>query len=144
MPDAFFFLCFLPLIDYAQVAAKKYNKTISNFKPNLESYEEQKSKLMQGEDGFYRDSNSLAYAAGTAKPKPELVDKMVKDLEKQSVHQFPYLFFSFPFYYCCLKIRLYPSKSNCPSSSISIIIIKLFLLFLFLENFSPFFPWTFN
>ncbi|KAI9203513.1 SYF2 splicing factor-domain-containing protein [Polychytrium aggregatum] len=73
--------------DYHQIAAKKYNKMISELKPNLQLYNEKKASSSQaaedGEDGFFRDANSLAYASADSKPTPEAVDRLVRDVKKQ-------------------------------------------------------------
>ncbi|KAJ3103772.1 hypothetical protein HDU97_009868 [Phlyctochytrium planicorne] len=83
--------------DYAQVAAKKYKKLVAAIKPNFAQYADQKAEAqavgvrvgavtaaenaVSKSDGFYRDANSLAYAA-QVKPSPKAVDKFVKLIEK--------------------------------------------------------------
>ncbi|KAI8847131.1 SYF2 splicing factor-domain-containing protein [Chytridium lagenaria] len=61
--------------DYAQVAAKKYKKS--------RTAEELGTRVGGESDGFYRDANSLAYAA-QAKPNPKAVEKLVKIVEKDA------------------------------------------------------------
>ncbi|KAJ3111911.1 hypothetical protein HDU96_005167 [Phlyctochytrium bullatum] len=82
--------------DYTQAAARKYLKQVSSIKPNMAHYEEQKKEAQAlgvqvggsvsayTGDGFYRDANSLAYAAQkqpTAKSVDKLVGLVKKDIE---------------------------------------------------------------
>ncbi|KAJ3213845.1 hypothetical protein HDU67_002388, partial [Dinochytrium kinnereticum] len=96
--------------DYAQVAAKKYRKLVDGIKPNFAQYDEQKREAQAlgvrlgggvvgggsesaagggGEvvrrvaDGFYRDANSLAYAA-QVQPSRKAVERLVKVVEKDA------------------------------------------------------------
>ncbi|KAI9328588.1 SYF2 splicing factor-domain-containing protein [Zopfochytrium polystomum] len=76
--------------DYAQVAARKYKKMVSELKPNLLHYEAQKQEVQAlgaavtgGDDAFYRDANSLAYAVIGSKPSEENVNRLVKEVLKQ-------------------------------------------------------------
>ncbi len=85
--------------DYAQMAAKKYNKLIKQMKPNVKEYntkkEEalQKAALMVGsasqvdtdalEATVYGNANSLSFAMADNEPKVESVNKMVKDIHQQ-------------------------------------------------------------
>ncbi|KAJ3085894.1 pre-mRNA-splicing factor syf2 [Quaeritorhiza haematococci] len=67
--------------DYAQAAAKKYFRLTKELKPNMNEYLEQKHSSDSSD--FYRDADSLAYAAPDDVPSRPAVDRMVKDLEKQ-------------------------------------------------------------
>ncbi|KAG9303740.1 hypothetical protein G9A89_018637 [Geosiphon pyriformis] len=85
--------------DYNQVAEKKYNRLINEFKPNLAAYNEQKAaalasaSLVTTEDGelvridaessFYRDANSLSYATVDRTLSREAIDRVVIDVNKQ-------------------------------------------------------------
>ncbi|KAI8897401.1 mRNA splicing factor SYF2 [Globomyces pollinis-pini] len=68
--------------DFAQIAHKKYKNMISEFKPNLNSYEQQKSNTDPQE--FYRGVDSLSYADPDHKPSKEAIDRLVHDVEKQT------------------------------------------------------------
>lgn len=86
------------LLDYNQVAIKKYKKQINELKPDLAAYNEQKaaaiasSSLIKAEDGqivsvdtessFYRDANSLQYASVDNQPSREAIDRVVTDVNK--------------------------------------------------------------
>jgi pre-mRNA-splicing factor SYF2 len=65
--------------DFAQVAAKKYRKTIKDFKPNLKEYEEQKTSA-----GFYRDANDLQYGTGQ-KPNRQQLQRLTQEIENQNI-----------------------------------------------------------
>lgn len=68
---------------FADANLRKHEKLIDNIKPDLVAYENAKS-LQNDDEGVFRDANSLAYGNPVDnKPKPEAVDRMVKDLEKQ-------------------------------------------------------------
>lgn len=91
-------LLFYILLDYNQVATKKYKKQINELKPDLAAYNEQKaaaiasSSLIKAEDGqivpvdtessFYRDANSLQYASVDNQPNREAIDRVVADVNK--------------------------------------------------------------
>jgi pre-mRNA-splicing factor SYF2 len=64
--------------DYAQIAAKKYRKTVAEFTPDLEAYDSQKSQ-----QGFYRDANHLSYAHPDHKPSKEGLARLALEIEKQ-------------------------------------------------------------
>ncbi|KAI9008571.1 SYF2 splicing factor-domain-containing protein [Hyaloraphidium curvatum] len=77
--------------DYAQIAAKKYNKQIKELKPNIAVYEEQKSLAAvassissnRDESDFYRDANSMSYASLDNRPDAEAVDRLVNTVNDQ-------------------------------------------------------------
>jgi pre-mRNA-splicing factor SYF2 len=75
------------MTDYTQAAQRKYKKLMRNIKPDMQTYEEQKDEAIYAaatdETDFYRGVDSLAYASVENKPKPENVDRMVQDLNKQ-------------------------------------------------------------
>ncbi|CAG8558020.1 8240_t:CDS:1 [Ambispora leptoticha] len=90
--------------DYNQVAQKKYERLINEFKPNLTAYKEQKAaalasaSLVTTEDGknvasvdvegnFFRDANSLSYATVDQTPSREAVDRVVQDVHKQIIQR---------------------------------------------------------
>ncbi|KAH6565959.1 hypothetical protein BASA50_000954 [Batrachochytrium salamandrivorans] len=87
--------------DYAQIAAKKYNKLIAEIKPDLTRYRKQAKAaaasattsnvgpnssgaltVVSG-DAFYTSAHSLSYADPTAKPSDDAIDRLAKDIEKQ-------------------------------------------------------------
>ncbi|TPX30618.1 hypothetical protein SmJEL517_g05861 [Synchytrium microbalum] len=76
--------------DYAQVAAKKYNKQIATISPNMARYHAEKEDAkarasvlgVSQEEAFYRDANSMAYA-GSSKPSQAAVDKLSKEVHDQ-------------------------------------------------------------
>ncbi|XP_008482688.1 pre-mRNA-splicing factor syf2 [Diaphorina citri] len=64
--------------DYQQATARQYNRLVKQMKPDMSKYEEQKKKLGPA---FYGDQKTILQ--GLHSDRPEAVDKMVEDLEKQ-------------------------------------------------------------
>ncbi|KAI8913962.1 SYF2 splicing factor-domain-containing protein [Powellomyces hirtus] len=72
--------------DHGQVQAKKYNKLISELKPNLREYTEQRAAYAEAggsDNAFYRDADSLSYANPETRTSREAVQRVVEDLQKQ-------------------------------------------------------------
>lgn len=72
--------------DYQQATARQYNRLVKQMKPDMSKYEEQKKKLGPA---FYGDQKTILQ--GLHSDRPEAVDKMVEDLEKQLVFPPPLL-----------------------------------------------------
>ncbi len=64
---------------YEQATARQYKRNVTNMKVDINNYEEEKEKL--GEEAFYAGKDTLIH--GLHKDKPENIDRMVQDLEKQ-------------------------------------------------------------
>nr|CAG4652197.1 EOG090X0ECA [Triops cancriformis] len=64
--------------DFEQATIRHYNSLVKNIRPEMEEYEEEKAKLG---DAFYAQRNTIVH--GLHVDKPEAVDRMVADLEKQ-------------------------------------------------------------
>jgi pre-mRNA-splicing factor SYF2 len=67
--------------DFTQIGAKKYQKMIKEFKPDLKLYNIQKTTV----NDFYRDQNSLEYGSSSQKPTKEAMDRLVQELDKQVI-----------------------------------------------------------
>ncbi|KAI8821739.1 SYF2 splicing factor-domain-containing protein, partial [Fimicolochytrium jonesii] len=73
--------------DHAQVQARKYNNLIRSLKPNLDTYTDQKAHAhidAAGDNAFFPDANSLAYANPEVKTSSQGVQRVVADLKKQN------------------------------------------------------------
>jgi len=64
--------------DYEQATVRQYNRLVKQIKPNMETYNQTKEKMGEA---FYAGSNTIIH--GLHKDKPEAIDKMVADVEKQ-------------------------------------------------------------
>ncbi|CAL8126576.1 unnamed protein product [Orchesella dallaii] len=64
---------------YEAATARQYKRLVTNMKVDARNYEEEKEAL--GEEAFYAGKDTLIH--GLHKDKPENIDKMVQDLEKQ-------------------------------------------------------------
>nr|CAG4644332.1 EOG090X0ECA [Lepidurus arcticus] len=64
--------------DYEQATIRHYSSLVKNIRPDKDEYEEEKAKLG---DAFYAQRNTIVH--GLHVDKPEAVDRMVADLEKQ-------------------------------------------------------------
>lgn len=64
---------------YEEATARQYKCLVNNMKVDASNYEEEKEKL--GEEAFYAGKDTLIH--GLHKDKPENIDRMVQDLEKQ-------------------------------------------------------------
>lgn len=77
------------MIDFVQVQAKKYERMISDFKPNLQKYKEQVARSAGGDESnsdlhtVYRGAHSLAYADPTSKPSSEALERVKEEIVKQ-------------------------------------------------------------
>lgn len=64
---------------YEAATVRQHNRLVQNMKVDLQAYQEEKETV--GEDAFYAGRDTLVH--GLHKDKPENIDKMVQDLEKQ-------------------------------------------------------------
>jgi len=64
---------------YEAATARQYKRLVTNMKVDNSNYEEEKEKM--GEEAFYAGKDTLIH--GLHKDKPENIDRMVQDLEKQ-------------------------------------------------------------
>lgn len=64
---------------FEAATARQYNRQVQNMKVDMKEYE--KEKEVVGEEAFYAGTNTLIH--GLHKDKPENIDKMVNDLNKQ-------------------------------------------------------------
>lgn len=64
---------------YEAATARQYKRLVTNLKVDQKGYEEQKEAI--GEEAFYAGRDTLIH--GLHKDKPENIDRMVQDLEKQ-------------------------------------------------------------
>ncbi|EMR09010.2 hypothetical protein PNEG_02785 [Pneumocystis murina B123] len=81
--------------DYTQVAQHSYEKLMRKFKPDLETYEKERAKVVANKtildendsevtntyESFYRDANFLGFANN--KPSKKAIDRLIEDLNKQ-------------------------------------------------------------
>jgi pre-mRNA-splicing factor SYF2 len=64
---------------YEAATVRQHNRLVQHMKVDLNAYEREKETV--GEEAFYAGRNTLLH--GLHKDKPENIDKMVQDLEKQ-------------------------------------------------------------
>jgi len=64
---------------YEAATVRQHNRLVTNMKVDLAAYQEEKEAV--GEEAFYAGRNTLVH--GLHQDKPENIDKMVQDLEKQ-------------------------------------------------------------
>lgn len=65
--------------NYENATARQYKRNVTNMKVDMVSYEREKAEI--GEDAFYAGKDTLVQ--GLHKDRPENIDRMVQDLEKQ-------------------------------------------------------------